>query len=308
MLKNIFIIFIIITFAISPIIASDESGGVAGSFLDWGIGARAISMGNTYSAIANDGTALVWNPAGLLHLSHIEFTTMYALIFEDRQLNYFGFSYPFSNFSISTGWQRFSVNDIQERNSGGELVSKFDDSENVFILGSGYKIYSNPTFDLNAGLNLKYFYHSLFDYHANGFGVDLGLLSSFQFTGFIEHIAVGANVQNLGAKLKWNTESNHSDNIPVNLRLGSAFHLRPIPLIVALDVNKKNDTDIKIHSGIEYRFKMLAIRTGLNHDQITAGLGIELNLIKFIMNFDYAFSDDKIANSGVHFFSLILKF
>jgi hypothetical protein len=308
MLNYIYKIVVIIIFTISPIIAADESGGVAGSFLDWGIGARAISMGNTYSAIADDGTALIWNPAGLTQIAYIEFTTMYALIFEDRQLNYFGFSYPLKNFSISLGWQGFSISDIQERGSSGELMSKFDDSENVFILGSGYKIYSNPTFDLNAGLGLKYFYHLLFDYHATGMGVDAGLLSNFQLTGFIKQIAVGVTVQNIAAKMKWNTESNHSDTIPINARLGSAFYFSPIPLILAVDVNKKNGSDFRLHSGLEYRFKMLAIRTGLNNDRLSAGLGLELNFSPINTVFNYAYSNDEIANSGVHFFSLILRF
>jgi len=308
MRKYIFRLNMFIILISFPVFAGDETGGAAGSFLDWGIGARAISMGNTYSAISNDGTALCWNPAGLTQLSQIEFTTMHALIFEDRTLNYFGFTYPFSNFAISTGWQRFSVSNIQERNRDGELVSKFSDSENVFILGSAYKIYSNPTFDLSTGLNFKYFYHSLLDYQANGYGVDLGLLSNFQLSGFIKQIAFGLTAQNIGVELKWNTESDHKDKIPANFRLGSAFYLKPIPLTIAIDVNKKNNRGIKFHSGIEYCYKMLAIRTGLNHDRFTAGLGVEMKFNKIITIFNYAFSDDEISDSGVHFFSLILRF
>jgi len=53
---------------------------------------------------------------------------------------------------------------------------------------------------------------------------------------------------------------------------------------------------------------MLAIRTGLNHDRFTAGLGVEMKFNKIITIFNYAFSDDEISDSGVHFFSLILRF
>ena len=40
----------------------------AASFLDIGIGARSLSMGGAFVAIANDPTALYWNPAGAVNI------------------------------------------------------------------------------------------------------------------------------------------------------------------------------------------------------------------------------------------------
>src|SRR5262245_56052429 len=54
-------------------------GTSSGSFLRIGIGARATGLGETFVAVANDPSAIYWNPAGLasiqrseLLLSHIE--------------------------------------------------------------------------------------------------------------------------------------------------------------------------------------------------------------------------------------------
>ena len=58
--------------------AGEESGGYAGSFLEWGAGARAIALGKTFTAIANDGTALYWNPAGLSQIATRELTAMHS--------------------------------------------------------------------------------------------------------------------------------------------------------------------------------------------------------------------------------------
>ena len=40
-------------------------GTTAAQFLKIGIGARALALGGAYSAIADDASALYWNPGGL---------------------------------------------------------------------------------------------------------------------------------------------------------------------------------------------------------------------------------------------------
>ena len=40
----------------------------AASFLDIGIGARSLSMGGAFVSIADDPTALYWNPAGIVKI------------------------------------------------------------------------------------------------------------------------------------------------------------------------------------------------------------------------------------------------
>lgn len=288
--------------------AADESGGYAGSFLDWGIGARAISMGNTYSAISNDGTALYWNPAGLARIKSREFSAMYGLLFEDRMQNFLSFVYPMNRFTLAAGWLRFGINDIQERDNSGEKIGTFDDAENVFMFGSGISLLSKPKFKLKIGFTAKYFYHSLYNYHASGFGGDFGMLSYFQLKGFIKRIGVGFTVQNLGAKLKWDTESGHEDNIPILFRGGTAVNLNLVPLKILLDLEKKKNQQMRIHAGAEYWIRMLALRAGLDHNNLTAGAGFVFKLPKMGLIIDYAYTNDDIANKGLHFFSLSLRF
>jgi hypothetical protein len=310
-MKNTLIIIIFLplfVFFISVIYASEESGGYAGSFLEWGAGSRAIAMGKTFTAIANDGTALYWNPAGLSQISTRELSAMHAIIFEDRNQNFLAFTYPVSKLSISAGWLRFGVSDIQKRSLVGELDGKFDDSENLFMLGSGYNLISMPTIKLNLGITAKYFYHSLHDYRGNGFGLDIGALSYFRFTGLVERISVGLTVQNLGAKLKWNTESEHEDNIPVAYRMGTAVNIKPIPLKVTMDLEKREKQDLRIHAGAEYWMSMLALRAGLNQNKLAGGIGVVLKLSNYGFVVDYAVSTDEIADKPLHFFSLSFRF
>src|SRR5205814_753634 len=48
--------------------SSDNRGTTTANFLKLGAGARAVSMGEAYTAVSNDATALFWNPAGLARL------------------------------------------------------------------------------------------------------------------------------------------------------------------------------------------------------------------------------------------------
>ena len=45
------------------LVGQSNVGTTAAAFLDIGIGARSLSMGGAFTAVANDVTALYWNPA-----------------------------------------------------------------------------------------------------------------------------------------------------------------------------------------------------------------------------------------------------
>jgi len=54
--------------------SSDESGTVGASFLKFGVGARSLSMGEAYTAVARGVDALFWNPANLGNTPSFEYT------------------------------------------------------------------------------------------------------------------------------------------------------------------------------------------------------------------------------------------
>lgn len=290
------------------LISAEEEGGYAGSFLEWGAGARAIALGKTFTAISDDGTALLWNPAGLAQLSTKELIAMHAIIFEDRSVNYVAGALPVGKLGFSAGWLRFAVSDIQERDDFGQLLGKFNDAENVFLTGGGIKLLSNSLVSIKSGLNFRYYYHSLYKYHASGVGIDAGILSVFRLSGVVKRIAVGAVIQNLGASLKWNTESDRKENIPRVLRLGSDVSIKMLPLHLVVDLEAKQNLGMRYHVGVEYWIKMLALRAGLNHDRLSAGAGIVLKLSDFGFIVDYAICSDEVANQPLHFFTLSLRF
>ena len=64
-----------------------KTGTTAAKFLSVGIGARANAMGSAFTSVANDASALYWNPAGTADLSKYEAMFTYTSLFKDLDIN-----------------------------------------------------------------------------------------------------------------------------------------------------------------------------------------------------------------------------
>jgi long-subunit fatty acid transport protein len=71
-MKKIFIIILLLTCVIDtkaqlfPVLGGQRAGISTAQFLKLGVGSRSSAMGDAFVAIANDASALYWNPAGLV--------------------------------------------------------------------------------------------------------------------------------------------------------------------------------------------------------------------------------------------------
>ena len=63
-------------------------GEAGAQFLKIGVGARACAMGEAFVAVADDPTAIYWNPAGLRQLSKIEILGMQSFWLMDMGYQY----------------------------------------------------------------------------------------------------------------------------------------------------------------------------------------------------------------------------
>src|SRR5262245_16177565 len=53
-------------------LGEQRAGTASGTFLRIGVGARAVGLGESFVAVANDPSAIYWNPAGLASLQRQE--------------------------------------------------------------------------------------------------------------------------------------------------------------------------------------------------------------------------------------------
>lgn len=321
------VIFSLLLIFILPVFSDDEYK-YAGEFLNTGAGARALGMGGAFVAVADDGTTTYWSPAGLPSLKSKELSFMYCQQFKSLvNTNFISYVHPDTKWgSFGISWLRLGVEDIpktgyidanqnnmqdfDDKNDNGikdpgELyiehpiqIGSFDDVEDGLFFTYGLNL--NETF--SAGVNIKYIKQSLASNSSSGIGFDIGGLYEL-FDGF----RLGFNIQDLTkTKLKWDSASKHEDIIPLSVKFGVAYS-KPIEALKSLltlswSLDTKYGTEM--HYGVEWwLINLLALRAGMNVDELSAGVG--LKLAKFQV--DYAFiGHDDLGNT--HRISTSVKF
>jgi hypothetical protein len=116
-------IFVIVSLFF-PLKSTAEDNKYAGSFLELGIGGRAMAMGGAFVSVADDGSAFYWNPAGASTLMQPELFGMYASLFKSLERHHqIGFTRPvYGGAGISLNWIRLSVADIPRYDSNNLVL------------------------------------------------------------------------------------------------------------------------------------------------------------------------------------------
>ncbi|MDX5418361.1 MAG: PorV/PorQ family protein [Hymenobacteraceae bacterium] len=153
-------------------------------FLNIGVGARALGMGNVQSAITNDATAGYWNPAGLLHLRNkYNVALMHSELFAGIAKNDFAsFAMPLdSGSALAVSVIRLGVDDIADtRRLQNEFGYIQYDSIRFFSVADyamliSYARRSNLIEGLQLGASAKIIYRNVGEFaNAYGFGIDAG--------------------------------------------------------------------------------------------------------------------------------------
>ena len=156
------------------------------NFLSIGVGARALAMGGSQAAIANDVTAAYWNPAGLMGIKQkYDVSLMHAEYFAGiAKYDYAGVATRIDSQSvIALSVIRFGVDDIPNtqflfNNSTGALnysnVSSFSVSNYAFLLSYAHKATAIPGLDL--GVSFKVISNTAGSFaNSWGAGIDAGV-------------------------------------------------------------------------------------------------------------------------------------
>ena len=135
---------IILSLFVSGLNAADGDGGTESTF-SLGFGARAIGMGQAFTALADDPTAVFWNPAGLEFINQQSATFFHTTLFEGVQYDYLGYAYPtldLGSFGIGIG--RIGVSGLIRRDAFGEPEGEFtvDDYQVFFSYAKALPWYS----------------------------------------------------------------------------------------------------------------------------------------------------------------------
>jgi hypothetical protein len=236
---------------------NSNAGTSVFSFLKVDIGARPMAMGGAFTGVADDESALFYNPAGVSSLEGRHFIAGYHNNFFDMQSGFLGYIHPIGDRKKVTLFINYLNygSFIRTDNQGVEDGTTFSGGD--FLVASGYA--QNINERLQLGGTVKLIYESIDGFSASGLAVDLSARYSFNYG----RTALGFMVQNLGTQLSTFVEGDKKESLPLAFRLGGSTRLKGLPVLLAADAVVPTDNDFYIAVGVEYlKARPLFIRLG----------------------------------------------
>lgn len=281
---------------ILPVAAFSAADYGTDSIFTIGSGSRALSMGGAFSALADDSSAVYWNPAGLENMKKMEVALLYYPLYEGTLYNSATFGWPILDFgSIGLGVYRIFTDGIEsfsaDDTAGGAIT--FEEFKATLT----YARRLNDNFILGFSLNaISMNFNTA---KPLGIGADAGIIyEPFPFLSF------GAVIHNLmNPTLAF---ADGEEDLPRSYTLGAAIKLDfdRVRFNITSDASIGEESGLRIKAGFEAKvFEMLSLRAGYNDSEINFGGGVSL----LGANIDYAYRLDQYMG-GLHRFTLSYNF
>jgi len=266
--------FVVVTLFLVAFGGAGEAKGpgtTGANFLKIGVGAKATAMGGAFTALANDATALYWNPAGLAQLKKAEFSATYNSWFQGISQGYLSLAFPALKGTLAMGTNYVDMGKLEGRDENGKKTGDFKASDIQASLG--YAFGKKVMFGFSAGA-LK---DTLKDSTKTTFLGTAGILFK---PG--SNFSLGIAYQNVGQKLG-------DSPLPVTLRGGVGVRLSNFTL--SLDVVSPNDNDSYFCGGAEFSLgSLIVLRAGYTSAQdIGEGYSAGIGFNSPTLSVDYAY-------------------
>ena len=302
--------------AVSPV---SFAGVDAMPHLRLGAGARSIGLGGAFTAIADDATATVWNPAGLGSAADLSLNFSTQRLDLDRSHNFIALTKALGSAgSIGLAVTNAGVSGIQQYDNNEIYGGEFDYSANAYSLSYGIGI-GNFSVGLTGRMLSDNFGLDSVENQSGFGGVDVGLM------GHALHIDVGEEkvpTFHYGVVAKYLGASIGDDIVPMVVNVGLAYNLYMGNVVTfAADLEQEfvnlDESATSLRLGAEYtivtyKSTALSIRGGVRASRDTrnlfGGFGVNIGGLQV----DYAIQDGMASEiNGVgstHFASLSYRF
>ena len=322
-----------------------KTGTAAAAFLEIPVGAPAVAMGSAFVSMANDASALYWNPAGAAQLPQNEALALHTNWIADTRFDFGGYVLPLGSFgtlgfsvtSLTMGDMK--VTTVEQPDGTGEYFSASD-----VAAGISYARQLSDRF--TVGFTAKYIQETIWHESANAVAIDLGTLFR---TDLLGGMVIGASLSNFGTSMQLSgrdvrqfiridpTKEGTNGQIPTDIELDSWN----LPLLfqlgvsvnavkndeyrwtVAMDALHPSDNYESVNVGTEFAFQdILFLRGGFTSpffknmtgvdSEGGLSLGVGLASGSFLsptttVKFDYAYRDMGRLE-GIHVFSVAVRF
>jgi long-subunit fatty acid transport protein len=297
-----------------------KKGTNAAAFLEIGVGAKAQAMGGAFTAVADDISALYWNPAGIVQLKGAAVSANYTEWLADIKQTQFGLVLPVLNrYAVGLNVNYFNtiesqkVRTINEPEGTGEYYGASD-------LCIAATMAASITDRFSIGMNFKYIRQQIWHETASAGAFDIGVLYQSQLKG----LTIGTSISNYGTDLKlegrdlvfaYDADEQHYSSetlnglmkteecpLPLLFRFGLAYRFEIFPrnnITIAMDLNHPSNNVESMNLGVEYDLRnLLMLRAGYesmfddeSENGLTFGGGIRLATgYNSNVTFNYSFS------------------
>ncbi|MCX7908636.1 MAG: type IX secretion system protein PorQ [Ignavibacteria bacterium] len=285
------------------------------NFLRYSGSARSSALAGAFVSIADDPSAMFYNPASVSTISTRNFSFTFfkhVLDVNSGSVSYHKKFERIGHFAVSATYTNYGSFD--RTNSDGQLIGNF--SANDFALGATYSNLLDT--NLYYGATLKLISSNIDKYSSIAVAVDFGLLYLIPE----KNTSIGFSILHSGTQLK--TFDGNWENLPLDVRIGISHRLRGLPLLLNFNfynladrTNKFFDRFLKFSIGGEFYFgEYLNLRFGYDNNirkysgttkdkefiGFAAGLGLKFKEF----NLDYSIS--QVGASAIfHKFSLYIS-
>ena len=291
-----------------PNLGGQRVGTSAAQFLKIGVGARAIALGESYVALANDASALYWNPAGISQFNQHDLFFNYNQWFADIKITYTGAVVHLNSInSIGVFFSTLSTDEMRETTELQPMGTG-----RTFIYGDllgGLTYARNMTDKFSFGVTVKYLSETLAELKMNAVLFDLGTYYKTGWKSTRFAVAVTNFAPEIGPHGSFSYKDLQNKLVRVNdfqkftppiiFRIGLAAELLETArqkITGSVQLNHPNDNSENLNFGVEYWIRQLAsLRCGYitsrEDRDLSVGLGLNLPMGKNRLRLDYSFAN-----------------
>ena len=292
----------------------EKVGTFDGQFLKIGVGARAAAMGGAFVGVADDGSSLFWNAAGIARIDpdKSELSINHANWPAELSFDQVGYVFHVKRIPGAFGVHARALSmapmiETTAYQPDPTLGTGEEFDAGMMTMGVTYA--RSFTDKFSAGVTGNFIHEGLADLSQQTFAFDIGTLYDVGALG----MKIGMAISNIGSQIKF---IDREARIPAIFRVGTSVSLLQTAdqkLMGSFEFSHPPDNSERINVGAEYGFRRyLFLRGGynINYDAegIAGGMGFLFPVsVAGKANLDYAYTDMKDLGAA-HRFSLKFLF